>query len=38
MTFDLFRDSSPAATMDVFDRNINIDALFKFSQMYVSPL
>lgn len=28
----------PASTMNVFDRNINIDALFTFSQMYVSSV
>lgn len=28
--------SIPGSNMNVFDRNINFDALFKFSQMYVS--
>lgn len=32
------QSSVPAAIMNVFDRNINFDALFKFSQMYVMTL
>lgn len=30
-----FEEFLPGFTMNVFDRNINLDALFTFSQMYV---
>lgn len=33
--FDVENCSSPTSTMDVFNRNINFDALFKFSHMWV---